>query len=178
MIPIGPLISIGVKYILPFVVISAVLYGAYDWSYDRGYAAREAKAVKAERDILKAQQELITKRVKEEKARRELDKKHLFEVLDAKEKRNQELLDTIAAHSDKRMYVSIKRKPDSCDRQRMPGGGAAGGDVGETEQAELSTKTERDIRRYGIDVQQRINQLVTLIDFIEKSQGECLKIVD
>lgn len=177
MIPIQLLINIGVKYVLPLIVIATVLYVAYDWAYDRGYRAREAIAVKAERDILKAKQKLITKRVKEEKALRELDKQHLNEVLNAERERNKELLDDIANLSNKRMFVNVKRKPAACDRERMHAGGDTGSDAGETGRFELFETTQQDIQRYGIDVQQIVNRYLTLVDFIEKNQGECLKII-
>ena len=171
-------------YIICAAIVGWLLGSIYSWdqgrlkdSYKEGYNAREAIAVEAERDILKDKQKLITKRVKEEKARRELDKQHLIEVLNAERERNKKLLDDIADLGNKRMFVNVKTKPAACDREGMHAGGDPGIDAGETGRFELSEETKRDIQQYGIDVQQRINQLITLIDFVEKNQGECLKII-
>lgn len=171
-------------YIIGAAIVGWLLWSIYSWDqsrldgkYQEGYAAREAIAVEAERDLLREKDRVMAKRVKEEKARRELDKKHLFEVLDAERERNKNLQRDIVDLSNKRMYVNVKTKPAACDREGMHAGGNPGIDVGETERLELSTETQRDIRRYGIDVQQLVNRYLTLVDFIEKNQGECLKII-
>ena len=171
-------------YIICAAIVGWLLGSIYSWdqgrlkdSYKEGYNAREAIAVEAERDILKDKQKLITKRVKEEKARKELDKQHLIEVLNAERERNKKLLDDIADLGNKRMFVSVKRKPTTGDREGMHAGGDPGIDAGETERLELSTETQRDIRNFGIDTQQLVNKYLTLVDFIEKNQGECLKII-
>ena len=171
-------------YIICAAIVGWLLGSIYSWDqsrldskYEEGYAAREAIAVEAERDILKDKQKLITKRVKEEKARRELDKQHLNEVLNAERERNKELLDDIANLNNKRMLVSVKTKPTACNRKGMHAGGVSGIDDRETERLELSETTQRDIRNFGIDTQQLVNKYLTLVDFIEKNQGECLRII-
>ncbi|SEN43063.1 lysis system i-spanin subunit Rz [Nitrosomonas marina] len=172
-------------YAIGVVVVGMLLWSVYSWdqgrlkdSYREGYAAREAIAVKAERDLLKQKEKIVAKRMKEEKHRRELDKQHLNEVLNAERERNKKLLDDIADLGNKRMYAAVKkRKPDNCGREGMHAGGVSGVDDRETERLELSAETQRDIQTFGIDVQQIVNKYLTLVDFIEKNQGECLKIV-
>ena len=170
-------------YIIGVAVVGWLLWSVYSWDqsrldskYEEGYAAREAIAVEAERNLLLEKNRTMAKRVREEKQRKELDKQHLIEVLDAERERNENLQRDIVDLSNKRMFVNVK-KPTSCDRERMPGGGDTSIDAGETERAELSASTQRDIRSFGIDTQQLVNRYLTLVDFIEKNQGECLKII-
>ena len=171
-------------YIIGAAIVGWLLWSVYSWDqsrldgkYQEGYAAREALAVEAERNLSREKNQVMAKRVKEEKARKELDKQHLIEVLNAERERNKKLLDDIADLGNKRMFVSVKRKPTTGDREGMHAGGDPGSDAGETERLELSTETQRDIRNFGIDTQQLVNKYLTLVDFIEKNQGECLKII-
>lgn len=173
-------------YIIGAAIVGWLLWSIYSWDqsrldgkYKEGYAAREAIAIEAERDLLREKDRAMAKRVKEEKARRELDKQHLVEVLDAERERNENLQRDIVDLSNKRMYVNVKtNKPAACDREGMHAGRVSGVDDRETERAELSAKTQRDIQTFGVDVQQIVNKYLTLVDFIEKNQGECLKIVN
>jgi len=178
MIPIPLLINIGVRYILPFLVISTVLYWAYDWAYDRGYNAREAVAIKEKHDLLTKKTALVAERVRQEKERAEQDKQNLIEVLNEQKERNDSLQHDLLELSNKRMFVTVKKPVrTSCDREDMPGSGNTVQSAGNTDRLELSDETGKDIRRYGAEVQQRVNQLIALSDLIKRSQGECLKVI-
>jgi len=179
MIPIPLLINIGVRYILPFLIISTVLYGAYDWAYDRGYHAREAVAIKEKHDLLTKKTALVAERVRQERERAEQDKQNLIEVLNEQKERNDNLRNDLLELGNKRMFVAVKKPPmrTSCDREDMSGSGNTSQSAGNTDRLELSDETGKDIRRYGAEVQQRVNQLIALSDLIKRSQGECLKVI-
>lgn len=178
MIPVTTLISIAVKYVLPFVIVGTVLYGAYDWSYDRGY--RQHQLEQAERDlkIKKATDKKIKEEVEKAKRNREAAEKHLIGVLQNEQERNEKLQRDIADISNKRMFVDIKRESmrASCDREDMSGSQNTGTLIAEAG-AELSEEAERRFTSRGIEIEQRMNQLTTLIEILEANQGECLEII-
>ncbi|MCP5246173.1 MAG: hypothetical protein H6937_09570 [Burkholderiales bacterium] len=179
MIPVSVILTV-LRNVLPIVAVLSVLgwglWSAYDWAYSRGYEAREDIAIEAERDLLKQQQSILAKRISQERERRELDKQHLIEVLDAERQRNEDLQRDIDNFDSQRLFVTVKEKSDRCVGSELYPGGDTGTHATETGY-ELSDRLSEDVREAGIEAQKYINQLNTLIDFIEKNQGECLEIV-
>lgn len=162
--------------ILKYVLVFAVAWFAYEWIYDRGY--RQCELVRAEQDLQNEMQikAKYQRKVELEKLARYEAERNLIGALENETKRNEELQRDIDAIHGKRMYVTVK-EPRACGDRTGLSEDKDSSSPDEEARAELSDETAARLTRYGADVEQRMNQLTTLIEILEANKGKCLEVV-